>query len=110
MAATLAGFMRRARLALLCFSIVAMTAAAVAGERKDVPDKYKWNLADLYPSEAAWTAAKDGVGKRLPELAQHRGRLGKSAKELLAALQAMFDIDRELARLSVYAHSLSDED
>ena len=103
--------MRRARLALLCFSIVAMTsAAALAGERKDVPDKYKWNLADLYPSEAAWTAAKDALGKRLPELGKYRGRLGKSPRELLAALQTMFEIDLELSRLSVYAHGLSDED
>ena len=52
--------MSRTRLGLFCFGIIAMTAAAVAGaERKDVPDKYKWNLGDLYPSEAAWTKAKD---------------------------------------------------
>ena len=38
----------------------AMAAAAV--ERKDIPDKYKWNLADLYPSEAAWTKAKEDAG------------------------------------------------
>jgi oligoendopeptidase F len=88
-----------------------MTATAVqAGERKDVPDKYKWNLADLYPSEAAWTAAKDALAKRLPELAKHKGRLGKSAKDLLAGLDTMFGIDRELGRLSVYASALSDED
>ena len=49
-------------------------------ERKDVPDKYKWNLADLYPSEAAWTKAKDALAKRVPELAKHRGHLGKSAE------------------------------
>jgi oligoendopeptidase F len=103
--------MRRAPLVLLCFSIVAMTAAtAAAGERKDVPDKYKWNLGDLYPSEAAWTKAKEAVGKRLPELGKYRGRLGKSPKELLAALQTMFEIDLELSKLSVYAHGLSDED
>jgi oligoendopeptidase F len=88
-----------------------MTAApALSAERKDVPDKYKWNLADLYPSEAAWTKAKEALAKRLPELAKYRGRLGKSPKEMLAALQTMFDIDLELSRLSVYAHSLSDED
>ena len=81
-----------------------------AGERKDVPAKYKWNLADLYPSEAAWTQAKDELGHRLPELAKHRGHLGKSPKEMLATLQTMFDLDRDLSRLAVYANSLSDED
>src|SRR5262245_36819766 len=104
--------MGRKRLVLVCFGVIGMTAAAAIGaaERKDVPDQYKWNLADLYPSEAAWTKAKEDIAKRLPELAKHRGRLGKSPKDLLAALQAMFDVDRELSRLSVYANALSDED
>jgi oligoendopeptidase F len=90
--------------------IMEATTTAGAGERKDIPDKYKWNLADLYPSEAAWTSAKTALEHRLPELAKHRGRLGKSPGELLSALQTMFDLDRDLARLSVYANSLSDED
>ena len=92
--------------------VIAMTAtsSARAGERQDIPDKYKWNLGDLYPSEAAWAKAKEDLGRRLPELAKHRGQLGKSAQSLLAALQSMFDLDRDLSRLSVYASSLSDQD
>jgi oligoendopeptidase F len=104
--------MGRKRLALLGIGIIGMTAAAAFGaaERKDVPDKYKWNLADLYPSEAAWTKAKDALAKRVPEMAKFKGHLGKSPKDLLAGLQTMFDIDLELTRLSVYASGLSDED
>jgi oligoendopeptidase F len=103
--------MSRTRLAFICFGISVMTAAAAeAAERKDVPDRYRWNLADLYSSDAAWTQAKESLAKRLPELAKHRGHLGKSSKELLATLQMLFDLDLELSRLSVYASSLSDED
>jgi len=105
--------MGRKRLALLGIGIIGMTAAAAAHgatERKDVPDKYKWNLADLYPSEAAWTKAKDALAKRVPGMAKFKGRLGKAPKELLAALQEMFDIELELTRLAVYASGLSDED
>ncbi len=88
-----------------------MTAGAIAaGDRSEIPDKYRWNLGDLYPSEAAWTAAKDTIQKRLPELGNHRGHLGKSPKELLGGLQLMFDLDRDLSRLLVYANGLSDED
>ena len=48
------------RLILVYLGVIGMTTAAIAdAERKDVPDKYKWNLADLYPSEAAWTKAKE---------------------------------------------------
>jgi oligoendopeptidase F len=102
--------MSRARLAFICFGIIGMTAASVgAGERKDVPEKYRWNLADLYPSEAAWSKAKDALAKRVPELAKQKGRL-KSPKDLLTVLTTMFEIDLELSRLSVYAHALSDED
>jgi oligoendopeptidase F len=91
--------------------VTGMTTAAIADtQRANIPDKYKWNLADLYPSEAAWTAAKEAIQKRLPELGKHRGHLGKSGKELLAGLQLMFDIDRDLSRLMVYANSVSDED
>ncbi|MEP6652304.1 MAG: oligoendopeptidase F [Myxococcales bacterium] len=104
--------------ATLGFGIISMTTMttsfttgfAVAAERQAVPEKYKWNLADLYPSEAAWTKAKDELAHRLPELAKYRGHLGKSPRELLAALQTMFDLDRNLSRLSVYASALSDED
>ncbi len=96
---------------LVVFAGLSMTAAAAgAGERKDVPDKYKWNLADLYPSEVAWTKAKEALVQRLPELAKQRGHLGRSSKDLLAGLQTMFDLDRDLSRLAVYANSLSDED
>ena len=28
-------------------------------ERKDVPEKYKWNLADIYPTVEAWQADVD---------------------------------------------------
>ncbi|HVU50690.1 MAG TPA: oligoendopeptidase F [Polyangia bacterium] len=86
------------------------TSVALAGERKDIPDKYRWNLADLFPTEAAWTKAKEAFAARLPELAKHKGRLGKGPQELLATLRLMFDLDLELSRLSVYAASLSDED
>jgi len=103
--------MRRTGLALVGFAIMTMTTTfSDATERKDIPEKYKWRLGDLYPSEAAWTKAKDDLIARLPELGKHKGKLGKSAGELLAALQAMFDFDQQLSRLGVYASSLSDED
>jgi len=108
--------MSRTRRAFVCFGIgvIVMTAAAAAPvgatERKDVPEKYRWNLGDLFASEADWTKAKDAAAKRVPELAKFKGKLGKSPKDLLAALQAMFDLDLQLSRLNVYANGVSDED
>src|SRR3569832_1851450 len=103
--------MRRIGLALVGFAIMTMTTTFTdATERKDIPEKYKWRLGDLFPSDAVWSKAKDELTAKLPELSKHKGKLGKSAGELLATLQAMFEFDHELSKLSVYASALSDED
>ena len=91
--------------------LLVLSGRAFAGtDRKDVPERYKWNLGDLYPSEAAWTKAKETLAGRLPELAKDRGRLGRSPDEMASGLRTMFELELELSRLSVYANSLSDED
>ena len=97
---------RLASLALL----VALSVPAAAAERAQVPDRYKWNLADLYPSEAAWTVARDDIARRIPGLAAHKGHLGDSPRALTDLLDAMFAIDLDLSRLWVYAAALADED
>jgi oligoendopeptidase F len=99
---------RLAALALLAAGPAA--AAAAAKDRAEIPDKYKWNLADLYPSDAAWTQAKDALAKRIPTLDRHRGHLGDSAEALRAALDDVFGLRLDAERLYVYASALSDED
>ena len=91
-------------------ALLVVVGPALAKERSAIPDKYKWNLADLYPSEEAWAQAKADLAKRIPRLAEHRGHLGDSAEALWRGLDALFAMDRDLSRLLVYAHSLSDED
>jgi oligoendopeptidase F len=87
-----------------------LAAPASARERSEVPDKYKWNLADLYPSEAAWTKARDALRARLPRLTEHQGHLGDSADALFRAFDAIYGAQLELSRLAVYADARSDED
>ena len=99
-------FSRSAALMLL----LAAAPAAGAKERSEIPDKYKWNLTDLYPSEQAWSQARADLAKRVPQLARHRSHLGDSAQALQRGLDEMFGIDRDLSRLAVYASSVSDED
>ena len=48
-------------------------------ERKDVADKYKWNLADLYPTVEAWQADVDKLNKEVEKLADFKGTLGESS-------------------------------
>jgi oligoendopeptidase F len=89
---------------------LSLAAPAAARERAEIAEKYTWNLADLYPSDQDWKAARDDLRKRLPALASHRGHLGDSAEALWRALDASFGLQRDLERLYVYASSRADED
>ncbi len=46
-------------------------------ERSDVPDKYKWNLSEIYPSVEAWQTDVDMLKKEVEKLAVLKERLAK---------------------------------
>ncbi len=79
-------------------------------DRAKIPDKYKWNLADIYPSDEAWREAKDRLVAGIPKLGSFRGKLGSSAAPLADALELLSGLNKEAARLYVYASLLSDQD
>jgi oligoendopeptidase F len=95
------------RLAVLT---MALAAPGLAAERSEIPQKYTWNLTDIYPSQAAWTQAKETLAKRIPHLGEYRGHLGDSSEALYRALSEVFGVDRELSALGTYASMLSDQD
>src|SRR5262249_39934090 len=78
--------------------------------REQIPDKYKWNLADLYPSDDAWRAARDRLAPQFPKVAAFRGTRGSSAANLADALDAVNAVARDLQRVAVYASLISDQD
>jgi oligoendopeptidase F len=69
-----------------------------------------WNLAELYASPEAWQVERAAVQAALPTLASYRGRLGTDAATLRAALRAISDVQRKVARLNVYASIVADSD
>ena len=95
-------------LALMALTI---TAGAQSRDRAQTPDKFKWNLAEIYPNDAAWRAAKDQLAADLPKLRQFQGKLASSAAVLADALdqQAGYST-RTLSRLYSYASLLADQD
>jgi oligoendopeptidase F len=100
--------MRRALVLSLISILIPLSALAV--ERSDVPDQYKWDRTQIFASDAAWAAAKDKVAARIPEIAKYQGRLGESAATLYEALSTLMDVRLEMDRMSVYANMLGDED
>jgi len=79
-------------------------------DRSKIPDSYKWDLSELYPSDEAWKRAKEQLVSEFPEIDQFRGKLSQSSAQLLACLDFDSRIGKELARLSSYASMSSDLD
>ena len=99
-------------LALTGVMVGAVTMASVATEQSApaAPDPVVWDLTDLYPSVAAWRAAREDMTGRVADLARFRGTLGESAAHLADALDAVRGTEKELVRLYVYAFLAADED
>ena len=59
-------------------------------ERKDVQEKYKWKVSDVFESDEAWEKALAAVEKRL-DLAKYKGTLHtvEGLLEFFAAEEAL---------------------
>jgi oligoendopeptidase F len=89
---------------------VMTTAPAPERDREAVADKYKWNLADLFASDAEWRAEQARVSSEVPTLEAWRDRLTASAADLADALEARTRLRQAFVKLYVYAEMLSDQD
>lgn len=99
--------LRGALAALLAVCVVSFAGAA---ERSTVAEKYKWDLAALYPDEAAWVVAKKDLAKDIASVAQWQGKLGASSGALLEGMTAWQDVSQRVERLYAYASQLYDQD
>ena len=88
----------------------ALASAYAADAAKPVPPAMMWDLSDLYASPEAWTAAHDKVLAEANKLDGYKGTLGKSAADMLTALNAISAVHKEVDRLGGYASLKRDED
>ena len=104
--------MSRIRRVLTVAAVMSMSVLVVGQERDraKVEDRFKWNLADVYPTLDAWRAEKARMAAEIPAVRSYAGKLGSSATVLADALETASRTDKELSRLYVYASMLSDED
>jgi oligoendopeptidase F len=99
------------RFAALTLCIVfSLAAGAQDRDRSKIPDALKWNLSEIYASDAAWRGAKDAFAAEMPTLGRFKGRLTASATAMADGLDRMFALDKELSRLYVYASMEADQD
>lgn len=84
-------------------------------ERQEVQQEDKWDIAAIYPSDAAWEAdfAKLASAKNppyWPEIASYKGRLHEGPETMKDCLDKLLSISRLLEKLYVYAHLKYDEE
>jgi oligoendopeptidase F len=80
-----------------------MATSASLPIRAEVPVEQTWDLASVYPSDAAWEAAVRAAEGELEAPTRYRGHLGESAAVLLEALQTRDRLRGDVWRISLYA-------
>ncbi len=78
--------------------------------RDEIDSKYRWHLEDIYASIPEWEADAKEVTELTQKFVAMAGQLGKSAENLLEALQLQDEIGMKLAKLFVFARMRRDED
>jgi oligoendopeptidase F len=109
---------RASRVPLLTGVLVVFAFCSVFGQsqvkkipqRSEIPDKYKWKLQDIYPSDEMWEQDFARVEALLPEMEKFKGRLAESGKILLDCLAMQDSIWIIFDPAYVYAYMKLDED
>ena len=83
-------------------------ASAIAQDAEDA--QISWDLTDLYPTLDAWNAERERLNAEIQTIPRFVGTLGDSAQSLLAAFDSISAINKEGARVFIYASLGGDED
>ena len=92
------------------FSCAAVLAACFSCAVQAESEQDRWNLADLYPTQAAWDADAAKMKSQLEQLGQCRGQLGQSAARFKSCMDLYSDISKRAGRLGIYASEMHNQD
>ena len=101
---------RRPAVTAVVALVLTVPVAVQERDRAKVPDKYKWDLTQIYKSEDAWRAAKEKLVAEIPKVREFKGTVTSSAARLADALELGTRLSKELYKAYAYASMLSDED
>lgn len=79
-------------------------------QRDKIDDKYKWNLADIYPDADAWEEDFKTAQQIISTAGDFAGKLAESPQQMYACLAAGSELQMILSRLYQYAHLHKDLD
>lgn len=95
---------------LVLLTAMCTHAVAQTRDRASIDAQAIWQLEEIYPSDAAWSAAKDRVAKQFGDVVAFKGTLATGPDRLLGCLEKNSAIDKQLGRLFAYASMKSDQD
>lgn len=95
---------------LIMVLIMATNSFAQNLERKDVPEKYKWDNSILYKNIDEWQKDRILIEGKINELKKYKGKMGESAETFYNTLRNFFDTYKSFYKLSDYAFRNADED
>ena len=78
-------------------------------ERKDIPEKYKWDLSKLFAGDDAWEEALAAVDSYIPEAEAFQGTLN-TAENIRAWMDFETSVSRKLYNVFCYANLRTVED
>jgi oligoendopeptidase F len=84
--------------------------AARGRDRGDVPDRFRWNLDDIYTGWTEWDRAFQELGKKIDQYAALKGTLASGPDALLRAFRLSDELGQLAYRVWYYPSLKYDED
>jgi oligoendopeptidase F len=78
-------------------------------ERSAIEEKYKWNLADIYSTQADFDKDVEVARAKIEEFSQLNGTLSSDEK-IKAALDKYYALSKKISHISSYAYMTYDQD
>ncbi len=79
-------------------------------ERKDIPEKFKWDLESMYESNDLWEKDFNKVKELANEIVEYKGKVIESSQSLYQVLNKRDKLLRLVDNIFTYSHMRLDED
>jgi oligoendopeptidase F len=88
----------------------ALASSAVAQDRAAAPDRYKWDLSEIYASDASWDASRAELAAGIAKIVATKREQFATPAELFETLALRDRVIDRVARVSIYANLRHDLD
>src|SRR5262245_24059871 len=93
----------------LVVTLLLLSTCVWAKTREEIPEKFKWNLKDIYATPEAFQTARKSVQQQLGEVDSCKGHLAESASQLKKCMEMVYGLNHEFVRLAAYTLMSYDE-